>query len=74
MDFSDALREVKAGRRVAREMWTEVPRYGRAVFLMKFPEEMQVTDQLMMTCPDGVIRPFAGANWDLLADDWNIVS
>lgn len=37
------------------------------------PDGRQCMEQLMIGYADsGILRPFAGANWDLLADDWEI--
>jgi hypothetical protein len=62
MDFSDALRAVKDGRRVRRALWRELD--GRAGTWM----ELVPTDQV----PDGavVMVLFACGEWDILAEDW----
>lgn len=71
MDFSDALRAVKDGKRVRRAVWHDNPdRWGCWVELADVPP---VGDVLLVGYVDGASRLFAGANWDLLADDWEIV-
>jgi hypothetical protein len=74
MDFSDALSTLRQGGRVRRKMWSGL--WNSDVWLEIVPETREpdrgrvLTEQLMIVHPDGVMRPFAGANWDLLADDW----
>lgn len=68
MDFSEALRAVKNGQRVRRPFWTGRME-GRCLELVNVPP---VGDMLLVAYTDGVPRPFAGSNWDLLADDWEI--
>ena len=70
MDFSDALRAVRNGQRATRAIWARPPLDGW-LELQSFPGT-QITDQLMIAYPDGTRRPFAGANWDLLSDDWSV--
>lgn len=73
MDFSDALRAVRNGQRVTRALWRDDGHLS-AAWLELFPAQAQVMDQLMIVYPDGTRRPFAGANWDLLSDDWSVVT
>jgi hypothetical protein len=66
MDFSEALRIVKAGGRARRKIW---PQHGAWGVWMVMRELPGVT-ALVVEYGDGSIQLFAGANWDLLADDW----
>ena len=76
MDFSDALRAVKNGRRVRRALWRELD--GRAAAWM----ELVPTDQVgeILACavaePDGGVMmvSWSRADWDILAEDWEEVT
>jgi hypothetical protein len=72
VDFSDALRAVKAGRRVRRALWAELDgRIGSWV-------ELILTDQVgeVLACPvtepDGsvVMASWGRSDQDILAEDW----
>ena len=72
MDFSDALRAVKDGRRVRRALWRELG--GRTGSWVELIRTDQAGDVLCcpVTEPDGgvVMVPFACDQWDILAEDW----
>jgi hypothetical protein len=68
MDFSDALRLVKQGRRVRRAVW--VPYMGAAMGLAHARVGDQDMPFLAVWYSDGRVVPFAGAIWDLLSEDW----
>jgi hypothetical protein len=78
MDFSAALAALKDGKNVRRQAWAGTM---RGLYLMLAPElvetfkgdEATIMPQLLVMSQDGVLRPFSGANWDLLAEDWEIV-
>jgi hypothetical protein len=77
VDFSDALKLVKDGKRVRRALWRDRPERGYGGFLeLVTPAALadrEFMPQLVVIYGDeAVVRPFAGANWDLLADDWEI--
>lgn len=76
MDFSDALRAMKEGKSAYRRLWTARAEIkDLAVYIVSIPDihGHAVMPQLMTVSPeDGIMRPFAGAQWDLLADDWEI--
>lgn len=80
MDFGEAIRELKAGKKVARDGWN-----GKGIFI-----ELQVPDvNSKMTSPyifinttglqtDNVDAPKSLVPWlasqtDMLADDWVVV-
>ena len=73
MEFEDALRAVKDGKKARRQIW-------RARGLAGWLEMVQpvlsdgrpIMPLLVMTDEAGIVRPFAGAIWDLLADDWEL--
>lgn len=77
MNFSDALRLVKEGRRVRRALWEERS-YAYNAWLelvsVRAQDGRGVMPVLMVGYPgeNGILRPFSGANWDLLADDWEL--
>jgi hypothetical protein len=78
MDFSEALTALKEGRKVRRAAWSGA---GYNLHVILVPEltvqlqgdEATVMPQLLVMDGDsGMLRPFSGANWDLLADDWEL--
>ncbi len=76
MKFSDVLTGLEQGRKFRRRLW-EVLGPGW-LELLHFGDHQGVPVQpLLMICrqrQDGWIwYPFSGANWDLLADDWEEV-
>ena len=72
MDFADALSMVKQGGRVRREIWADMNRNHTAVLVLAKTDDPRFMPMLMIEYGDGMLRPFAGANWDLLAEDWEI--
>jgi Protein of unknown function (DUF2829) len=77
MNFSEALVALKEGKRVYREIWnTERLFLSRLtvelVQPLPLPDGREFTPQLVVF--DGkLLRPFSGANWDILEeDDWRI--
>jgi Protein of unknown function (DUF2829) len=74
VNFSDALRELKQGRRVTRKLWGEQqPPLTRCYLQLLDPPAPDWMPVLMVRCDDqGIWRPFAGACWDLLAEDWEV--
>jgi len=80
MDFSDALRAAKEGKRVRRATWKGMRPDRADAWLELRPsliwkDGLQEEAQLMMCHPGerGVLRPFSGASTLLLAEDWEIV-
>lgn len=75
MDFSDALREMKAGEKARRVIWRGNSLYGPAtmeIMTLTTPDGRPV--QQLMVCRPGAVFPFAGSQWDILSDDWEIVT
>lgn len=76
MDFSEALRVVKDGGKVQRAIWARRPVEvwpGAYVKLAEMPANFDPPVQLVVGYPGSdVLRPFAGAQWDILSDDWEI--
>ena len=75
MDFTEALTAAKAGKKVRRALWADLPPYGAWMELATATtgDGREIMPQLVIGYPGGgILRPFAGANWDLLADDWEI--
>ena len=70
MDFSEALKLVKGGRRVRRPLWLELG--GRVGAHMEIRDVPGLGN--LMVCPraDGAFVLFGCSQWDLLADDWEI--
>jgi hypothetical protein len=85
MDFSDALRAIKAGHLVRRDGWNGK---GMEVFLVPgstfivnraplnrvYPEGAEVTYQphIDMKTEGGTIVPWLASQTDVLAEDWEI--
>ena len=82
MTFEEILPAVKAGGRARRALWADRAEHlgdmwkGLEVELVQpppLPDGRPFMPQLMAEGEDGVLRPFSGANWDLLADDWELL-
>jgi hypothetical protein len=86
MDFSDALREIKCGRRMARAGWNGKGMFvflvngsnfkvNRAPLLGIYPEGTEVSyhAHIDMRAAQGYIVPWLASQTDILADDWEIV-
>jgi hypothetical protein len=73
MDFSDALRAMKDGKKVTRAIWGSQGTWDNPyMMIMDLPAPLE--PQLVFDYKNrDVPRPFSGAQWDLLADDWEIV-
>ena len=74
MNFSEALTEIKAGKKAGRKAWLDRG-YGTFVELVQVQsanDGRTVTPLLLVSSDDGVLRPFSGSNRDLLADDWEV--
>jgi hypothetical protein len=77
VDFPDALRAVKHGKRVRRAVWHPGEGHAGNGFLLlahvTADDGRECMPQLLVTdASDGILRPFSGANWDLLAEDWEL--
>ena len=77
MKFGEVLELLQEGRKFRRAWWPQVGLFGQ-LELVHFDDHqgVPVMPMLMLRYPDGegqAWRPFAGANWDLLADDWEEV-
>lgn len=85
MDFSQALIEIKAGKKVAREGWNGkgmfvffVPgstfNVNRPPLLGIYPEGTEVNyhAHIDMKTADGMIVPWLASQTDVLAEDWTI--
>lgn len=70
MDFSDALKEVKAGHAITRSGWNGK---GQSV-MMQTPDENSKMGlpYLYITTVDGKLVPWLASQTDLLADDWGM--
>lgn len=86
MDFSDALHEVKAGARIARDGWNAGGQF--VVYQKGYPDGIpinantaeatgikqgtvcQFRPYLMLHTADGSFVPWAPTVSDVLADDW----
>lgn len=80
MDFSDALRAVRDGKKARRAVWASGRPDWRGIALelvqvIPANDGRSVMPVLMISYPgnEQPLRPFSGANWDLLADDWEIL-
>lgn len=76
MNFSDALILLKQGAKMRRQLWTRRTHmsglYVELVHLVSANDGRSVPPMLMVTAADDMLRPFTGASWDLLADDWEV--
>lgn len=86
MDYSDALRAIKAGKKAARSGWNGK---GMFVFLVPgstfkvnrpplmgiYPEgtEINYHGHIDMKTADGMVVPWVASQTDMLAEDWRIV-
>jgi hypothetical protein len=75
--FEEILPAVKAGGKAARAYWAARPGWrGLAVELVQpppLPDGREFMPQLAVEGEDGILRPFSYADWDLLADDWELL-
>ena len=85
MDFSEALKECKAGKKIGRTGWN-----GKGMFLYFVPagDYPAVTDiakaefgdtvsygaYIAMKTVQGIVVPWLASQTDLLAEDWEVVS
>ncbi len=72
-DFSEALRKLKSGSRVAREGWN-----GKGMFIYKvdghFSDGVFVRPYLAMKDAQGfLVTGWLASQTDLLAEDWMVV-
>lgn len=68
MDFSEALKEVKAGNSIHREGWN-----GKGMFInMQVPDEHSKMGlpYLYIRTVEGKFVPWLASQTDLLANDW----
>jgi hypothetical protein len=69
VDFSDALREVRIGRRVKRAESDWILSLPRSVLV----DGRKISSVLLCEYPNGILLTFAGGHIDLLAQDWEVV-
>lgn len=87
MDYSDALRELKNGKKVAREGWNGkgmfiflVPgstfKVNRPPLLGIYPEGTEVNyhGHIDMKTADNMVVPWLASQTDQLAEDWSVVA
>lgn len=82
MDFGEALRNLKLGKKVARNGWN-----GKGMFLLYVPSEKwgiiekiglgipkgNLCSWIGMKTADGKFVPWLASQTDMLAEDWRIV-
>ncbi len=76
MNFSEVLRHVMSGKRVRRALWgtPECSAIGKWLELATLRDEHGNSEEcLVVRFTDGSFRLFYGANWDLCAEDWELV-
>lgn len=72
MDFSDALRAMKDGKRVRRAIWSGGAVEGvMGITTLTTPEGAPVRVMAVYK-PDGRVFAFGGSQWDILSDDWEV--
>lgn len=70
MDFSDALREMRQGAQVRRQLWRDARgRIGWA----KLTNISPVGPVIVIVTAAGDTHLFACSQWDILAEDWEIM-
>ncbi len=67
MDFSDALRLVKGGGVVARQVWLS---HGMTLGVMAPPAESNIMPFLAIRAPEGKLIAWTPGNQELFSDDW----
>lgn len=69
MDFSDALRAMKAGKKVQRQVWINGQASWKGAFAMIMTMPAPFEPQIVIGYADNdhVLRPFSGAQWDILS-------
>lgn len=73
MDFSDALRRMKAGEAVVRDYWrSSVPVAGQVARMA--PSTTTHHPHLEIMTTEGLWAPYQPTPKDLFADDWKPVS
>lgn len=72
MDFSEALLNIKAGRKAARAGWNGKGMHVSLTTPVGHPD-MQLAPYLIMFAADGRWVPWLASQTDLLADDWGLV-
>jgi hypothetical protein len=86
MNFSDALNEIKAGKKVSRNGWNgkgmfvflvpgSVFQASRPPLLGIYPEGTTIRyhGHVDMKTADGMVVPWLCSQTDLLAEDWGVV-
>ena len=71
MDFGSAVRELKAGRKVARAGWN-----GKGMWLgLQVPDahSKMGLPYIYMSTVDGKLVPWLASQTDMLAEDWMVV-
>lgn len=87
MDFSEALKHIKAGEKVSRSGWNgkgmfvflvpgSVFKVNRAPLLGIYPEgtEIKYHGHVDMKTADDQVVPWLCSQTDLLADDWGVIA
>jgi hypothetical protein len=74
-DFGDALKAMKAGKRVRRAVWESGRESWQGAYMSVRDLGQPYEPQIIFAYEDKgrPPRPFSGGQWDLLADDWEIL-
>lgn len=83
-NFSDALRAVKVGSKIAREDWNGKGMYVYYVPANSYPAQTAIAKEqfgdmvpygayLAMKTAQGNVVPWLASQTDILADDWSVV-
>lgn len=69
MDFSEALRRLKDGERIARSGWN-----GRGMYVfMEPPASPDRAPSITMKTAQGYLVPWLASQTDILSSDWEVV-
>lgn len=74
-DFGTALTALKAGKCATRDAWQQPGRlHGAYLTLMDLGAPFEPQLIVRYTSDPGIPpRPFSGAQWDLLSEDWQVM-
>jgi len=73
MQFEDALKAIKDGKRVTNLNWNEKSMYLIMSYLWKHETENIKTPFIKMELPDGSIFPWNPSQLDLSSDKWEVL-
>lgn len=73
MDFGEALKELRAGRRVTRAGWHGAEMYVRLMQACHVRHNLMLQPFLYLRTPSGAYVPWSVSQTDVLAEDWDVL-